>query len=206
MPLDNHGFLSQPRILWHNQKSTTQPRIRRCPWHNHESHNTTGTIPQHNYESHDTITSPTTWLQIPCYTLESHNTSTYSMAQPWIPRKQPQTPWHYHEFNNATVNPTTQSQIPWHYHESNNTTINLTNSYHESRASYIHHTSFFRCSPRGFSATCLQQMQGSVVEGLSQTAASGSQCFFVWDIKLCPQLTVHNTGISLLLSTVCGFF
>ena len=25
--------------------------------------------------------------------------------------------------------------------------------------------------------------------------------FFVWDIKLCPQLTVHNTGISLLLST-----
>ena len=64
-------------------------------------------------------------------------------------------------------------------------------------------TSFFRCSPRGFSATCLQQMQGSVVEGLSQTATSGSQCFvfFVWDIKLCPQLTVHNTGISLLLST-----
>ena len=43
---------------------------------------------------------------------------------------------------------------------------------------YIH-TSFFRCSPRGFSATCLQQMQGSVVEGLSQTATSGSQCFFV---------------------------
>ena len=34
-------------------------------------------------------------------------------------------------------------------------------------------------------------MQGSVVEGLS----------IVWDIKLCPQLTVHNTGISLLLST-----
>ena len=65
----------------------------------------------------------------------------------------------------------------------------------------IHHTSFFRCSPRGFSATCLQQMQGSVVEGLSQTAASGSQYFFVWDIKLCPQLTVRNTGISLLLST-----
>ena len=25
--------------------------------------------------------------------------------------------------------------------------------------------------------------------------------FFVWDIKLCPQVTVHNTGISLLLST-----
>ena len=44
---------------------------------------------------------------------------------------------------------------------------------------YIHHTSFFRCSPRGFSATCLQQIQGSVVEGLSQTATSGSQCFFV---------------------------
>ena len=41
----------------------------------------------------------------------------------------------------------------------------------------IHH--FFRCSPRGFSATCLQQMQGSVVEGLSQTATSGSQWFFV---------------------------
>ena len=66
---------------------------------------------------------------------------------------------------------------------------------------YIIHTSFFRCSPRGFSATCLQQMQGSVVEGLSQTATSGSQCFIVWDIKLCPQLTVHNTSISLLLST-----
>ena len=40
-------------------------------------------------------------------------------------------------------------------------------------------SSFFRCSPRGFSATCLQQMQSSVVEGLSQTATSGSQCFFV---------------------------
>ena len=40
------------------------------------------------------------------------------------------------------------------------------------------HTFIFRCSPRGFSATCLQQMQGSVVEGLSQTATSGSQCFF----------------------------
>ena len=65
----------------------------------------------------------------------------------------------------------------------------------------LHPTSFFRCSPRGFSATCLQQIQGSVVEGLSQTATSGSPCFFVWDIKLCPQLTVHNTGISLLLST-----
>ena len=65
------------------------------------------------------------------------------------------------------------------------------------------HTSYiiFRCSPQGFSATCLQQMQGSVIEGLSQTATSGSQGFFVWDIKLCPQLTVHNTGISLLLST-----
>ena len=67
---------------------------------------------------------------------------------------------------------------------------------------YIH-TSYiiFRCSPRGFSATCLQQMQGSVVEGLSQTATSSSQRFFVWDIRLCPQLTVHNAGISLLLST-----
>ena len=62
---------------------------------------------------------------------------------------------------------------------------------------YMH----FRCSPRGFSATCLQQMQGSVVEGLSQTATSGSQWDFVWDIKLCHQLTVHNTGIRLLLST-----
>ena len=68
---------------------------------------------------------------------------------------------------------------------------------------YFYITSYiiFRCSPRGFSATCLQQMQGSVVEGLSQTATSDSQGFFVWDIKLCPQLTVHNTGISLLLST-----
>ena len=37
----------------------------------------------------------------------------------------------------------------------------------------------FRCSPRGFSSTCLQQMQGSVVEGLGQTATSGSQCFFL---------------------------
>ena len=47
-------------------------------------------------------------------------------------------------------------------------------------------------------------MQGLVVEGLSQTATSGSQGFFVWDIKLRPQLTDHNTGISLLLSTsVC---
>ena len=43
------------------------------------------------------------------------------------------------------------------------------------------HTSYiiFQVLPRGFSATCLQQMQGSVVEGLSQTATSGSQCFFV---------------------------
>ena len=37
------------------------------------------------------------------------------------------------------------------------------------------HTFIFRCSPQGFSATCLQQMQGSVVEGLSQTAKSGLQ-------------------------------
>ena len=44
---------------------------------------------------------------------------------------------------------------------------------------YIIYTSFFRCSPLGFSAACLQQMQGSVVEGLSQTATSGSQGFFV---------------------------
>ena len=45
---------------------------------------------------------------------------------------------------------------------------------------YIHHTYIiFRCSLQGFSATCLQQMQGSVVEGLSQTATSGSQWFFV---------------------------
>ena len=44
----------------------------------------------------------------------------------------------------------------------------------------------FRCSQWGFSATCLQQMQGSVVEGLSQTAISSSQWYFVWDIKLCP--------------------
>ena len=69
---------------------------------------------------------------------------------------------------------------------------------------YIDHTSFFRCSPRGFSATCLQQIQ--VVEGLSQTATSDSQCFFVWDIKWCPQITVHNTGISLLLSTSVWIF
>ena len=56
----------------------------------------------------------------------------------------------------------------------------------------------FRCSPRGFSATCLQQMQGPEVEGLNQTAICDSQWFFVWDIKLCPQLTVHNTEISQL--------
>ena len=58
---------------------------------------------------------------------------------------------------------------------------------------YIH-TSFFRCSPRGFSATCLQQIQGSVVEGLSQTATSGSQCFFVWDIKLSLLLSLSFSG------------
>ena len=40
----------------------------------------------------------------------------------------------------------------------------------------IHH---FHVLPRGFSATYLQQMQGSVVEGLSQTARSSSQWFFV---------------------------
>ena len=67
--------------------------------------------------------------------------------------------------------------------------------------SYIITYIIFKCSPRGFSATCLQQMQGLVVESLSQTATSGSQWFFVWDIKLCPQLTVHDTDISLLLST-----
>ena len=65
---------------------------------------------------------------------------------------------------------------------------------------YIH-TYIFRCSPWGFSATCLQQLQGSVVEGLSRTATSDSQWFFVLDIKLRPQLTVHSTGISPLLST-----
>ena len=50
---------------------------------------------------------------------------------------------------------------------------------------HIHHTSLFRCSPRGFSATCLQQIQGSVVEGLSQTATSGSQCFFLSETLSC---------------------
>ena len=39
-------------------------------------------------------------------------------------------------------------------------------------------------------------MQGSVVEGLSQTAKSGLQ----WEIKLSSSLTIHNTGISFLLS------
>ena len=60
-------------------------------------------------------------------------------------------------------------------------------------------------SAGGFSATCLQQMQGSVVKGLSQTATSGSQFFFVWEIKLGPQLTVHNSGISLLYDKYVGF-
>ena len=54
----------------------------------------------------------------------------------------------------------------------------------QQKTTYIH-TSFFRCSPRGFSATCLQQMQGSVVEGLSQTATSGSQCFFLSETLSC---------------------
>ena len=53
------------------------------------------------------------------------------------------------------------------------------------RYTYIHDTLFFRCSPRGFSATCLQQIQGSVVEGLSQTATSGSQCFFLSETLSC---------------------
>ena len=34
------------------------------------------------------------------------------------------------------------------------------------------HTYIFSCSLRGFSATCLQQNQGSVVESLSRTAIS----------------------------------
>ena len=50
---------------------------------------------------------------------------------------------------------------------------------------FIHHTSFCRCSPRGFSATCLQQIQGSVVEGLSQTATSGSQWVFLSETLSC---------------------
>ena len=33
----------------------------------------------------------------------------------------------------------------------------------------------FRCSPREFSATCSQQVYGSAVVGLSQTAISGPQ-------------------------------
>ena len=55
-----------------------------------------------------------------------------------------------------------------------------------------------RCSPRGFSATCLQQMQGLMVEGLSQT---GLQCILSETLSwaLCFK-TIHNTGISLLLS------
>ena len=60
--------------------------------------------------------------------------------------------------------------------------------------------------PARFSATCLQQMQSSVVEGLNKTAISGSQWFFIWYIKLSPQLTVHNTGISLLWFASCFFF
>ena len=52
----------------------------------------------------------------------------------------------------------------------------------------------FRCSARGFQATCLQQMQGSVVEGLiiSRTTTSGSQGVFV---KLCPQLLDQKTFV-----------
>ena len=45
---------------------------------------------------------------------------------------------------------------------------------------YIH----FRCSARVFSATCLQQKQGSVVEGLSQR----------------PLLAIHNGFLSKTLS------
>ena len=45
-------------------------------------------------------------------------------------------------------------------------------------------------------------MHCSVVESASQTAISGSQRFFVWDIKSRPHLADHNTGISLLLSTI----
>ena len=40
-----------------------------------------------------------------------------------------------------------------------------------------------------------------MVGDLSQTAINGSQWFFVQNFKLCPQLTVHNTGLSLLLLT-----
>ena len=43
---------------------------------------------------------------------------------------------------------------------------------YSDRTYIIHH---FQVSSRGFSATCLQQMQSSAVEGLSQTATSGSQ-------------------------------
>ena len=67
---------------------------------------------------------------------------------------------------------------------------------------YIH----FQVIPSGLLATCLQQMQGSVVEGFSQTAISSSQWLFVWDIRLCPQVTVYNTGISLPLSINVGSF
>ena len=44
-------------------------------------------------------------------------------------------------------------------------------------------------------------MQGSVVESLSQTDIGSLKCFLFWNIKLSPPLTIHNTGISLLLST-----
>ena len=57
--------------------------------------------------------------------------------------------------------------------------------YGNSMSNTFNSTFFFRCSPRGFSAICLQQMQGSVVEGLSQTATSGSQCFFLSEPLSC---------------------
>ena len=67
--------------------------------------------------------------------------------------------------------------------------------------SYIHHTSFSG-APRGaFQQPVYNKCKVRWLRVLARPLQAVHNVFFVWDIKMCPQLTVHNTGISLLLST-----
>ena len=63
----------------------------------------------------------------------------------------------------------------------------------------IHH---FSGAPRGaFQQPVYNKCKVRWLRVLARPLQAVHNVFFVWDIKLCPQLTVHNTGISLLLST-----
>ena len=65
------------------------------------------------------------------------------------------------------------------------------------KENYIRHTyTIFRCSPRGFSATCLQQMQGSVV-GENQSRLAGTQT--MENVKIYRKIPITSPGALLMV-------